>query len=223
MIADSNPDAAIILRRFRRPHRLREPARGFSLVEAALVLVVIGLILGAVLQGRSLVDSAEYKSFRQSLRDYRSAFLTFRDRFDALPGDFADASGRIDGGLPDGDGDGVIEDGPACTADTDEACRAWQHLRAAGMLSGNPDTAGSAASPEHTYNGVVSAYFTGTGSNGDFGNNMLVQNVPVEVARRLDRDEDDDRCDDGRITAQTCGSPSAEWPDVDTVDLVYAL
>lgn len=190
------------------------------------MLVVIGLILGIVLQGRSLVDSANYKSFRQSLRDYRSAFLTFRDRFDALPGDFADASGRIDGGLPvgaDGDGDGVIEDGPECSADTDEACRAWQHLRAAGMLGGNPDVAGRAASPGHNFGGVVSSFFTGSGTNFPFGNYMLVQSVPAEVARRLDRDEDDERCNDGRITGTDGTCDSADWPNSGTVDIVYAL
>ncbi len=188
-----------------------------------MVLVVIGLILGAVLQGRSLVDSAEYKSFRQSLRDYRSAFLTFRDRYDALPGDFADAAARIDSGLDDGNGDGLIDGGEACDASGEEACTAWQHLRAAGMLSGNPGSGGADASPEHGYGGVVSSFFTGTGNNGAFGNQMLITNVPVDIARRLDREEDDERCNAGRITGQTCGAPPADWPASGTVDLAYAI
>lgn len=188
-----------------------------------MVLVVIGIILGAVLQGRSLIDSAEYKSFRQSLREYRSAFLNFRDRYDGLPGDFAEASSRIESSQADGDGDGVIEGGISCDSDTEEACRAWQHLRAAGMLSGNPEVAGADASPEHGYGGVVSSIFTGTGVNSQFGNHLLVEDVPVEIARRLDREEDDDRCDGGRITGQNCGSDPDDWPATGSVNVVYAL
>ncbi len=187
------------------------------------MLVVIGLILGVVLQGRSLVTSAEYKSFRQSLEDYRNAFLTFRDRFDALPGDFAQADVRIEGGLTNGNGDGLIGNGPACTDPGHESCIAWQHLRAAGMLSGNPDTAGPDASPGHVYGGVISSFFTGTGVNGEFGHKILITDVPVPVAERLDAEEDDERCEGGRITGQACDGATA-WPSgSDTVDVVYAL
>lgn len=197
---------------------------GFSLVEAAVVLVVIGIILGAVLQGRSLVESAEYKSFRQSLRDYRSAFLNFRDRYDALPGDFSEAAVRIEAGLDDGNGNGVIDGGTECDSTGEEACTAWQHLRAAGMLNGDPGPTGPDASPEHGYGGVVSGYFTGTGANSEFANHLLVEDVPVAIARRLDREEDDDRCDNGRITGQTCDSSDSEdWPASGPVDVVYAL
>ena len=211
-----------------RPSR-QEYCGGFSLVEAAVVLVVIGIILGAVLQGRSLIESAEYKSFRQQLREYRSAFHDFRDRYNALPGDFGDASVRLESGQTDGDGDGVIGDDsdgdwPGCSDAADEPCMAWQHLRAAGMLSGNPDTGGADAQPGHPYGGVIASFFTGTGNNGDFGHKLLITNVPIEIAIRLDNEEDNARGNGGRIPGQTCDSSSAvHWRAVDTVDIVYAL
>lgn len=202
--------------------RRQRNAQGFSLVEAAVVLVVIGIILGAVLQGRSLIESAEYKSFRQELRDYRSAFHNFRDRYDALPGDFVDAATRIESGLGNGDGNGLIGDDIDCDSASDENCLAWQHLRAAGTLGGNPSTEGTAAPPEHAWGGRFDAFFTGTGVNGDFGHKLLITDVPVEIAERLDADEDDDRCEHGRITGQVCEDETA-WPDDVTVDVVYAL
>ena len=200
---------------------------GFSLVEAAVVLVVIGIILGAVLQGRSLIESAEYKSFRQQIREYRGAFHNFRDRFDALPGDFEDASDRLESTQNDGGGDGLIgsnieSDWDGCSGDTDERCMAWQHLRAAGMLDGNPETPNDAAAPEHPYGGLVAAFFTGAGEKGAFGHKLLIIDLPVGIAQRLDADDDDARCDGGRITGQNC--PDGDWPTGQTtVDVVYAL
>lgn len=207
--------------------------RGFSLVEAAIVLVVIGVILGAVLQGRSLIESAEYNSFCQQLREYQGAFHNFRDRYNASPGDFEDASARI--GAPDpggGDGgNGVIDDGPGCASDDDESCLAWQHLRSAGMLGGNPEDSGEGASPAHPFGGQVASFFTGDLGNGAFGHKMLVTGVPVEIAVRLDRDEDNELCGSGRVslrevTGASCANGDEDWPadpDGGTVDIVYAL
>jgi prepilin-type N-terminal cleavage/methylation domain-containing protein len=203
--------------------------RGFSLVEIAVVLVIIGLILAAVLQGRELIASAEYKAYKSQLGEYRNAFYTFRDRFNALPGDFADANSDL--GLAsangNGNGDGVIENGPGCSGADDESCQAWQHLRAAGMLDGNPQDAGSAAAPRHPYGGEVAAVFTGSWANGEFGHKAGAENVPTEVARRLDRDFDDEQCDDGRVAGTDSGGTDCsggDWPsDADRVDHIYAF
>lgn len=203
---------------------------GFSLVEVAIVLVVIGIILGAVLQGRALIASAEYKSFSQEIRQARGAFHAFRDRYGALPGDFARADQRIDAAAPvpgASGGDGTIDNGangPACLDDGDEGCMAWQHLRYAGMLGGDPTLEGEEASPEHPWGGAISGFFTGSGNNGTFGHNLLIRDVPVDIARRLDREEDDNRCNGGRITGQDCDDDDAtDWPDADTVNVVYEL
>lgn len=206
----------------------RRMEHGFSLVEAAVVLVVIGIILGAVLQGRSLIESAEFSSFRQQLREYRSAFHSFRDRFDALPGDFVNASQRIGAPNPPNGGNGLIDNGPDCESDSAESCLAWQHLRAAGMLSGNPEYAGSDASPDHPFGGEVASFFTGNQGNGEFGHKILVTNVPIDVAIRLDRDEDNELCNRGRVSLFTadgasCTNSGEDWPDEGPVDIVYAL
>lgn len=217
-----------------RGHKPGHVQHGFSLVEAAVVLVVIGIILGAVLQGRSLIESAEYKSFRQQLREYRGAFHNFRDRFGALPGDFGDASTRLDSGQDDGNGDGVIDDGPDCDENSsadDESCLAWQHLRAAGMLGGNPEDSGGDASPPHPFGGEVVSFFTGDDGNGDFGHKILVTDVPIDMAIRLDRDEDNELCGSGRVSLrEVTDGPECtnddDWPsdpDGGTVDIVYAL
>jgi len=207
---------------------LASPKRaGFSLVEVALALVLIGLILAAVLQGRELIASAEYKAYKSQLGEYRRAFYTFRDRFNALPGDFADANSDLGLASANGNGDGVIDDGPRCSAPGHESCQAWQHLRAAGILQGDPQTVGAAASPRHPYGGVVASIFTGTRGNGAFAHKVGVDDVPADVAGRLDRDIDDDRCDAGRVAGtDPSGADCAggDWPsDSRLVDHIDAL
>lgn len=105
---------------------------GFSLVELAIVLVVIGLILGGVLKGRELIESARLKSVLTQLNEYRVAAGTFMDMFDALPGDFAEAREYISSNLINGDGDGVIS-GDGLSRDS-QAGQYWAHLAAAGLI-----------------------------------------------------------------------------------------
>lgn len=207
------------------PRLLRQ--RGFSLVEAAVVLVIIALILGAVLQGRALIASAEYKSLKEQIGSYKGAFDTFRDRFNALPGDFAEANDRFGLSGANGSGNGVIDDGPVCGNDNDESCLAWQHLRAADLLKGDAGVAGTAASPKHPYGGAFSGFFTGNDGNDEFGHKLLICEVPAEIARQLDGDLDDAISNGGRVSGLSdcadSGPGIADWPDDGTVAVVYAL
>lgn len=203
-------------------------AAGFTLVEIAVVLVIIGLVLGAVLQGQALIANAEYRALTSKISEHQNAFYAFRERYNALPGDYERADTRL--GLPsnhNGNGNGIIDHGPECGGNADESCRAWQHLRAAGLLSGNPNTQGTDASPTHRYNGVFSSFFTGVEGNGAFATKMLLTNIPVEVAVRLEEAMDDELADQGRISCAV-GLPGCSGEDyppdgATTIDLVYQL
>ncbi len=196
-------------------------ASGFTLIEMAIAMVIIGTLLVVVLQGRALIANAEYKSFRAQLSEYRNAFHTFRDRYNALPGDFTEASSRL--GLDtgsDGSGNGVIDGGSDCSSSNDEGCSAWAHLRAAGLTKG----ASNAGPPDHSYADQFAGFFTGDGGNDVFGHKLRVNGVPVEIARRLDNDIDDGLCDEGRVSSWASGDcTDGDW-DADTgVDIVYRL
>ena len=97
-----------------------KPSAGFTLVELAIVLVIIGLLVGGVLVGQDLIKAAEIRSTIKQLEDTNSAVNTFRGKFGGFPGDLLPARANAFGLVPTnragtdgvGDGDGVIE-GPA--------------------------------------------------------------------------------------------------------------
>jgi prepilin-type N-terminal cleavage/methylation domain-containing protein len=60
---------------------------GFTLVEIAIVLVVIGLLLGGVLKGQELIESSKIKSMAKDLNGFSALITTYQDRYRSLPGD----------------------------------------------------------------------------------------------------------------------------------------
>jgi len=65
----------------------RGKRKGFTLVELAIVLVIIGLLMGMVLKGSQLITSAKEKRFAQALQKFTSAIGAFMGAYDRLPGD----------------------------------------------------------------------------------------------------------------------------------------
>src|SRR5215470_6238905 len=123
---------------------MRKLSKGFTLIEIAIVLVIIGLLLGGVLKGQELITGARVRNLISQQDGIKAAFFGFQDRYRALPGDYAAASANINGVTISGDGNGHIE-GPNAGG-TYETLLAWNHLTAAGFLNASYTLATSTTS-----------------------------------------------------------------------------
>jgi prepilin-type N-terminal cleavage/methylation domain-containing protein len=114
---------------------------GFTLVEIAIVMIVIGLLIGGIFTGLRLIENAQVNKTIRDLKAIESATLTFRDTFGRLPGDIRDPSNR----LPNCNtppcsisGDGNRQIGAfivtAPITNMDENFTFWHHLQAASLL-----------------------------------------------------------------------------------------
>ena len=74
---------------------MRSIARGFTLIEIAIVLVIIGLLLGGVLKGEELIRAARVRNLINEQQNIKAAFYGFQDRYRALPGDYGSAANNI--------------------------------------------------------------------------------------------------------------------------------
>ena len=70
---------------------------GFTLIELAIVLVIIGLLLGGVLRGQELINSARVKNITRDFQNVQVYIYGYQDRFRALPGDDAIAATHLTG------------------------------------------------------------------------------------------------------------------------------
>lgn len=114
---------------------------GFTLVEIAIVLVIIGLLLGGVLKGQELINSAKVKNFATDFRNIPLFIYGYQDKFKSLPGDDASVATHVTGATPATtpaglQGNGVINGNWNSVTTTDESYLFWQHVRLAGLAAG---------------------------------------------------------------------------------------
>src|SRR5512147_646392 len=103
---------------------MRSQQSGFTLVEIAIVLVIIGLLLGGILKGQELINSAKVKSLATDFRTVPVFIYGYQDKFRALPGDDAQATTHVSGATANGNGNGIIDG--SWDDSTGEAFNFWQ-------------------------------------------------------------------------------------------------
>ncbi|MGH8520332.1 MAG: prepilin-type N-terminal cleavage/methylation domain-containing protein [Gammaproteobacteria bacterium] len=188
--------------------------RGFTLVEIAIVLVIIGLLLGGILKGQELITAARVRNLASQAAGVQTAYYGFVDRYRAVPGDMQGTqactaiSNTVCG--VGGNGNGTIASSTSTTDPTPwtEASAAWAHMAAAGFLQGNyagtataDGTTGGAyrdltilQAPINTFNGFLLLATTSEYSPAGLAPRLHLitgREVPVNVMREMDVKMDD--------------------------------
>jgi prepilin-type N-terminal cleavage/methylation domain-containing protein len=198
---------------------------GFTMIEIVIVLVVIGLLLGAALKGQELITGARVRSLVQRQDEIKTAYYGFVDRYRARPGDYAQASATISGisagpcGTPAADGNGNGNEQIETTGA--EKTLVWEHLAKSGFLTGSYTCAlavSPATSPHNTYGEplelVHDAQHAGLAQSRH--NLKTGAKVPSNVLGEMDRKIDDGDATRGTFRAML--SPSITPADCYTAD-----
>ncbi len=101
---------------------------GMGLIEIAIVLVIVGLLIGAILQGRRLIEQAKTNAIISNLHKIQMNAQSFKQKYGFLPGDFPFASRDIHASIPNGAGDGMLIGNPFLK--NSPAGLFWVHLTA---------------------------------------------------------------------------------------------
>jgi len=158
--------------------------QGFTLVELAIVMIIIGLLIGGVLKGQQLIENAKVKSVVAQVKSYQAAALSFKDSYAGIPGDMSNAALRLAGcqtgntnSCTSGNGNSIIGNNTdANTTDVSgvrENTQFWKHLALADLITGvqvnaNPnlatDLAWGAAYPASKIRGGFAIIFNNQGA-----------------------------------------------------------
>lgn len=177
---------------------------GFTLIEIAIVLVIIGLLLGGILKGQELINQAKVKNVANDLNGISAAVYTYQDRYKALPGDDDGAVARWTdlAATKKGNRNGVLD----LSGTEDETQLFWLHLRKAGLISGD---AVSDKPPFNSMNGLTTVH---NGAGGFTGAVVCTNTLSAKIAEPVDSQFDDGKPNTGsvRATANNTGTAAAE-------------
>ncbi len=198
---------------------MKQKQTGFSLIELAIVLVIIGLLLGGVLKGQELINSAKAKSMIADFKNAQIFIYGYLDRYRALPGDDVAAATHVNA-VNNGDGDGIIE-GAWNGAAGVESGLFWEHVRLAGFATGPTNTGAADFLPRNSEGGRIGVQSINgappiNGMTGTYA--VCSQNLSGNIAKQIDLNLDDGETSTGNVMAMVGVAAAAATASADIVD-----
>ena len=197
---------------------------GFTLIEIAIVLVIIGLLLGGVLKGQELINSAKVKNLASDFKNIPVFIYGYQDKFKALPGDDSSIASHLPTATPCtvtankcNPGSGLIDGNWDDDGVTAESYVFWQHVRLAGFGPGSIDTAAAVTDyiSKNAVGGRIGITNSGTNSpiinpNGGLKGTYVVcsDGISGKFAKQLDTTLDNGDTTTGSVMVTTAGTHS---------------
>jgi prepilin-type N-terminal cleavage/methylation domain-containing protein len=170
---------------------------GFTLVEIAIVLVIIGLLVGGVLKGQAMIQNAKVKRVVKQADELRAAVMTFYDKYGVYPGDENLPNIPPGGGDAAGNANGQI--------DVAERFELFRDLSLGGLISG---TYTGANTPTHAFGaGVDIAWFNPPGAATPAAHYIRFTNLPADVCLEIDTKYDDGDWQTGSVSGSAAYTP----------------
>jgi prepilin-type N-terminal cleavage/methylation domain-containing protein len=182
---------------------------GFTLVEIAIVLVIIGLLLGGILKGQEMITQAKIKNVIADFSGISAAYHGYQDRYRAIPGDDPGAATRWAAApaATSGNGNGVVAGAYNSTTVTDESRLWWDHLRRSGFVAGS-----GTQQPFNAVTGMIGVQTGDTAGAAIFGGFsgliMCSANLPDKIAIAVDAQMDDGLSAAGSVRSQLQSAPN---------------
>ena len=195
---------------------MKRTQKGFTLVEIAIVLVIIGLLLGGILKGQEMITQAKIKNIVADFSGVSAAYYGYQDRYRTIPGDDPNAATRWTGAsIGATAGNGQVQGKYNSATATDESRLWWDHLRRAGFVAG--------AGTQQPFNAVTGMIGVQTGDAaspvgpalGGFVSLIVCSaNLPDKIAIALDTQMDDGVPNTGTVRGQL--HTAGPNPDINT-------
>lgn len=191
---------------------MKRTQKGFTLVEIAIVLVIIGLLLGGILKGQEMITQAKIKNVVADFSGISAAYYGYQDRYRAIPGDDPNAggaAGRWGAAATSGNGNGQVAGRYNSGTPADESRLWWDHLRRAGFVSGNGTN-----QPFNAVTGMLgvqtgdAAAAVGPALGGFTGLIVCSAGLPDKIAIAVDTQMDDGVIGTGTVRGQLQAAPN---------------
>lgn len=201
---------------------MKRDQSGFTLIELAIVLVIIGLLLGGVLKGQELIQSAKIKNVINDFSSTTVGYYGYQDRYKQIPGNDNAAKERWTQAVPapvDGLGDGKIT-GTFLDLTGSQASQFWYHLRLSGFIGGSGE-----GGPLNAFGGQLGvqdggdSFNNGTPGTGFKGLIICESHISDKAAAAIDNQLDDGNPNTGIIRAvvEPLGVTTAPTPGLPVV------
>jgi prepilin-type N-terminal cleavage/methylation domain-containing protein len=165
---------------------------GFTLVEIAIVLVIVGLLIGGVLKGQEMITNAKLKRIESEGAGLAAAMFSYQDRYLQLPGDDSEADTRF-----------TVYDEADSAIGSEETLKFFAHLRAADLIPGG---AKDATRPTNAYGGQIGIQ---NGALGLSGHVIIFGAIEGPIAKIIEARLDDGDPTTGSIQAGETGVADA--------------
>ncbi len=178
--------------------KMKTDQAGFTLVEIAIVMVIIGLLIGGVLKGQAMIENAKVKRVVKQGDEIRAAVMTFYDKYGVYPGDENLGNVPPGGGDGTGDGDGQI--------DGTENFEVFRDLSLAGLISGTYN--GTSVRPKHAFGDDMDVFWVNPpGATTPPAHYLRFNNLPAEVCIEIDTKFDNGVATTGTIIGSVAYTP----------------